>query len=62
MNVRFPQLTGLALAMLTASALPVQAQNLADLYQSARSYDAGYQSALSAASATLARGEQAKAG
>ena len=57
-----PQLTALALAALAASALPVQAQNLADLYQSARSYDAGYQSALSAANATLARGEQAKAG
>jgi outer membrane protein len=57
-----PKLTALALAALAASALPVQAQNLADLYQAARSYDAGYQSALSAANATLARGEQAKAG
>ena len=62
MNVRFLRLTGLALAVLAASVLPAQAQNLADLYQSARSYDAGYQSALSAANATLARGEQAKAG
>ncbi len=66
MNVRFhrlvPQLSVLAFAALTASVLPVQAQNLADLYQAARSYDAGYQSALSAANATLARGEQAKAG
>jgi outer membrane protein len=66
MNARFhrlvPQLTALALAALVACALPVQAQNLADLYQAARSYDAGYQSAMSAASATLARGEQAKAG
>ena len=57
-----PQLTALALAALGASALPVQAQNLADLYQAARGYDAGFQSALSAANATLARGEQAKAG
>ena len=57
-----PQLTALACAALAASMLPVQAQNLADLYLAARSYDAGYQSALSAANATLARGEQAKAG
>jgi outer membrane protein len=62
MNVRFPQLTGLAFATLAACALSAQAQNLADLYQAARSYDAGYQSALSLANATLARGEQAKAG
>ena len=66
MNVRFPrivpQLTSLAVAALVACAFPAQAQNLADLYQAARSYDAGYQSALSAANATLARGEQAKAG
>lgn len=66
MNARFhrvaPRLTVLAFSALAACALPVQAQNLADLYQSARSYDAGYQSALSAANATLARGEQAKAG
>ena len=62
MNVRFPKITGLAFATLVACALPAQAQNLADLYQTARSYDAGYQSALSLANATLARGEQAKAG
>lgn len=62
MNVRFPKITGLAFATLVACALPAQAQNLADLYQAARSYDAGYQSALSLANATLARGEQAKAG
>lgn len=66
MNARFhrlaPQLTVLAFTALAASVLPARAQNLADLYQSARSYDAGYQSALSAANATLARGEQAKAG
>jgi outer membrane protein len=57
-----PQLTVLACAALAAIMLPAQAQNLADLYQDARQYDAGYQSALSAANATLARGEQAKAG
>jgi outer membrane protein len=65
MNARFPKLSTVAIAVitsLTACWLPAQAQNLADLYQAARSYDAGYQSALSSANATLARGEQAKAG
>jgi outer membrane protein len=65
MNARFPKLSTVAIAVitsLTACWLPSQAQNLADLYQAARSYDAGYQSALSSANATLARGEQAKAG
>jgi outer membrane protein len=62
MNVRFPQLSALTFAALAACALPAQAQNLADLYQAARNYDAGYQSALYAANATLARGEQAKSG
>jgi outer membrane protein len=70
MNLRFskhkpqitPQLAGIALAAFAACVLPAQAQNLSDLYQAARSYDAGYQSALSSVTATLARGEQAKAG
>jgi outer membrane protein len=67
MNARFPQfsqfshLTGLAFAALASCFSPAQAQNLADLYQAARSYDAGYQSTVSAATAILARGEQAKA-
>lgn len=56
------QISCLALAALVSSTLSAQAQNLSDLYQAARSYDAGYQSALSSANATLARGEQAKAG
>ena len=47
MNARFsrlaPQHTILAVAALVACALPAQAQNLADLYQATRSYDAGYQ-------------------
>ncbi|MBA3058253.1 MAG: TolC family outer membrane protein [Gammaproteobacteria bacterium] len=42
-------------------ALPVQAQSLVDLYQSARDYDATYQSAKSQFVATLARADQAKA-
>jgi outer membrane protein len=66
MNARFhrlvPQLSALTFAALSSCLLTAQAQNLADLYQAARSYDAGYQSALSVANATLARGEQAKAG
>jgi outer membrane protein len=61
MNIRFPHLSGLVLTALAACMLPAQAQNLSDLYQAARSYDAGYQSALSSATAILARGEQAKA-
>ncbi len=45
--------------VLTVSA---QAQNLSEIYQSARDYDASYQSAMSQAKATEARGKQAKAG
>ena len=45
MNARFhrlvPQLSALTFAALSACLLPAQAQNLADLYQAARSYDAG---------------------
>ena len=65
MNLRLSpfkaQFSSLAMASMLACILPAQAQNLSDLYQAARSYDAGYQSALSSANATLARGEQAKA-
>ena len=39
-----------------------QAQSLVDLFSAAKGYDATYQSAKSAAEATLAKGEQAKAG
>ena len=49
----------LALAGTTAS---VQAQSLVDLYTAARGFDASYQSAKSQYDASLARGEQAKAG
>jgi len=41
--------------------LPVQAQSLVELYQSAQGYDAIYQSAKSQFDATLARADQAKA-
>jgi outer membrane protein len=41
--------------------VPVQAQSLVDLYESARVFDASYQSAKSQYTATLARADQAKA-
>ena len=53
-------LPALVLAGLSA-ALPVQAQNLVELYDAARAYDATYQSARSQYEATLAKAEQAKA-
>lgn len=65
MTARFPHLSSLSFAVIASLStwiLPVHAQNLADLYQAARGYDAAYQSALSSANATVARGEQAKAG
>lgn len=65
MTERFPQLSTISFAVITSLTtwiLPAQAQNLADLYQTARSYDASYQSALSSANATIARGDQSKAG
>ena len=56
----------LSLAFVLASALmaamPVQAQNLVDLYASARAFDASYQSARLQFDANLARADQAKAG
>jgi outer membrane protein len=42
-------------------ALPVQAQSLVDLYESARGFDASYQSSKSLYDATLAKADQAKA-
>ncbi|OHC74874.1 MAG: channel protein TolC [Rhodoferax sp. RIFCSPLOWO2_12_FULL_60_11] len=55
------RLLPLLVAIGTTMALPVQAQSLVDLYQSARGYDATYQSAKSQFDATLARADQAKA-
>ena len=54
----------LPLAMATALVLaqPVCAQNLVDLYEAARVYDAAFQSARSQYEATLARAEQSRAG
>ena len=55
-----------SLAVLAACALmatqPVQAQNLVELYASARAFDASYQSARLQFDANLARADQARAG
>jgi len=55
------RLTALVLASSFAATVS-QAQSLTELYQTARGFDAAYQSALAQAKATEARGEQAKAG
>ncbi len=60
-----PALLPLALALaaaLAALAPAAQAQNLVELYRSARDYDAAYQSARSLYEANLYKAEQAKAG
>jgi outer membrane protein len=49
-------------ALVSASYAPAMAQNLSQLYESARAYDATYQSAKSQYEANLYRAEQAKAG
>ena len=51
----------LLLALGAVFSVPVQAQSLVDLYESARVFDASYQSAKSQYTATLARADQAKA-
>jgi len=52
----------LTLALGAAFALPAQAQSLLELYESARGYDATYQSAKAQYEANLHKAEQAKAG
>lgn len=54
------RLLPLFVAVSAALALPVQAQSLVTLYESARSFDASYQSAKSQYDATLAKADQAK--
>lgn len=56
------RLLPLSLALGLAFAAPARAQSLVDLYESARTYDATYQSAKAQYDATLYRAEQAKAG
>ena len=51
----------LLLALGAVFSVPVQAQSLVNLYESARVFDASYQSAKSQYTATLARADQAKA-
>ena len=55
------RLIPLLAALGAALALPVQAQSLVSLYESARGFDASYQSAKSQFDATLAKAAQAKA-
>ena len=55
------RLLPLLVAVSAALALPVRAQSLVDLYESARGFDAPYQSARSLYDATLAKAAQAKA-
>lgn len=55
------RLLSIALALSNTLALPARAQSLLDLYQSAKAFDASYQSAKSLFDANLAKGEQAKA-
>ena len=49
-------------AVITVVALPVRAQSLVELFDSARSYDTTYQSAKSQFDANLAKAEQSRAG
>ena len=56
------RLLPLSVALGAALALPVQAQSLVALYESARAFDASYQSVKSLYDATLAKSEQARAG
>lgn len=55
------RLLPLTLAIGAALVLPVQAQSLTELYESARGYDAAYQSARSQYDATMALASEAKA-
>jgi len=59
---RSPLVLALLAALGAGAASLAQAQSLVELLDAARNYDASYQSAKSAAQATIARGEQARAG
>jgi outer membrane protein len=56
------RLLPISLAVSTLLAWPAQAQSLVDLYQSAKAFDASYQSAKSQFDANLSKAEQARAG
>jgi outer membrane protein len=59
--MKMPRFLPLFMAISATFALPVQAQSLVDLYESARGFDASYQSAKSQFNANLAKAEQARA-
>ncbi len=52
----------IALALCVAAAVPARAQSLVELYESARAYDASFQSSRSQYEATVARADQSRAG
>ena len=56
------RLLPLSVALAAAATLPASAQNLVTLYEAARAFDAGYQSAQYQFEATAAKSEQARAG
>ncbi len=56
------RLLPLSVALAAAATLPARAQNLVTLYEAARAFDAGYQSAQYQFEATVAKSEQARAG
>ncbi len=56
------RLLPLSVALAAAAALPARAQNLVSLYEAARAFDAGYQSAQYKFEATVAKSEQACVG
>ncbi|MEO5658632.1 MAG: TolC family outer membrane protein [Polaromonas sp.] len=62
LSPRLSMLTLLTASALAALAPTAQAQSLVELYESARAYDANYQSAKLQYDANLARADQAKAG
>ena len=55
------RLLPLSVALAAAAALPARGQNLVSLYEAARAFDAGYQSAQYQFEATAAKSEQARA-
>ena len=56
------RMSSIALALCVAVALPARAQSLVEMYESARAYDASFQSARSQYEATVARADQSRAG
>lgn len=60
--MKLPRPLPLAFALATLFGGSVQAQNLVQMYEAARGYDANYQSALAQYNASLAKADQATAG